>query len=120
MNFNRLATLVIIGAAVSLTAACNGGPTKPSAMAPSFGDGAAVASVNVSNINPVGAVNQVCTGQPNTSDGEDQAGETSNADAPVITCDSPANAQPQADEAGVVVSDSPSMESARFASHLYR
>jgi hypothetical protein len=124
MKVNRLGTLAIIGVVVSFTVACGGSPTKPTAVNPLLGEGASTASVNVSNLNAVGAVDQICTGQPQTlkpqtlDDGTDQTGGEPTADTPPVTCNpSGAADQPQG---GVVGSDSAPMDSARFVHRLHR
>ena len=119
MKVNQLGTLAIIGVVVSFTAACSGSPTKPTAINPSLGDGASAASVNLSNVMPIGAVDQTCTTQSQTFDEYSYQNDgVQNAGTSFVTCDSPAAAeQPQED---VVVSDAPSMDSARFAHRLHR
>jgi hypothetical protein len=120
MKANQLGTLAILGVVVSFTAACNGSPTKPTTINPSTGDGASAASFNVSSVNPVAAVDQICAGQQQTlADGEvADTGLVANADAPPVTCD-PSVAADQPQDEGVV-SDAPSMDSARFAHRLHR
>jgi hypothetical protein len=119
MKINQLGTLAIIGVVIFFTAACNGSPTKPTALTPSLGDGASAASVNLSNPKTVAATDQLCTTPPQTFvEGEDQHGELPPADAPPVTCDSSAAAdQSQAD---VVMSDAPPMDSARSVHRLRR
>jgi hypothetical protein len=119
MKFNQLGTLAVIGVVISFTAACNGSPTKPTTTNPSLGDGASAASGNLSGLRSVGAVDQICTGQPQSLDENGEpTGGAPNADAPAVTCDSsPAADKPQ-DE--VVVSGAPSMDSARFVHRLRR
>jgi hypothetical protein len=112
MKVNQLGTLAIIGVVVSFTVACNGSPTKPTAISPTFDDGAPVASVNLSTVMPVGAVGQICTDQSPTYDENGYQ-----IDAPSVTCVPVAAEQPQEN---VVVSDAPSMESARFVHRLRR
>jgi hypothetical protein len=118
MKVNRLGTLAIIGVVVSFTVACGGSPTKPTAVNPLLGEGASTASVNVSNLNEVGAVDQICQDQPQTID--DGTGQTVDptADTPPVTCDpSGAADQPQG---GVVGSGSAPMDSARFVHRMHR
>ena len=124
MNFNKLGTLLTIGiGVVSFTAACGGSPTKASAIAPSLGDGASAASVNVSAPRSLGA-EQTCTSQPQADQSGDQNGEMQNAEAPAVTCDSPANngsdAAAQGDVADVVVSDTPMTDEAFSVRRFHR
>ena len=113
MKVNQLGTLAILGVVVSFTVACNGSPTKPTAINPPAGDGASVASVNLSTVMPVGAVGQTCTSVPATFDDYGYQIE-----AETVTCDSPAVVDQPQDE--IVVSDAPPMESARFIHRLRR
>ena len=109
MKINHLGTFTIIGVALSITVACGGSPTKPTAVNPAFGDGASAGSaVNVTNPRPVGAL-VVCANQPDAV--VDENGET--VPAPVVMCDAPAPPEPTAD---VVISDTPTgddLQSAR-------
>lgn len=122
MKVNQLGTLAILGVVASFTAACGGGPTKPSAAIPSLGGEASAASVRLTNFQQGAAVNQMCTAKSVTYDDygneitEAPATEASTADAPAappVVCDAPAAPDPPQDDA--VISDLSSMDSARFA-----
>ncbi len=122
MKINQLGTLVIVGVALSVTAACGGSPIKPTAIGPSFGDGAAAASVTVSTLRLAGSTEQLCTSQPSSDQSGDQS-DTQNVEAPAMTCDSPvdtgssaetdssADTEPQSE---VVVNEETPTDAARF------
>ena len=113
MKINQLGTLAIIGVVVSFTVACNGSPTKPTAFNPPLGDGASVPSVNLSNVIPVGATDQVCTSLPQAYD--EYGYQT--GDIWPMTCEPAAT---EAAQEEVVVSDESSTDSAVFARRLHR
>jgi len=117
MKLNQLGTLIVIGVVGSLTAACNGSPTKPAAFVPASSDGTSAASVNVSAPLSVGAADQVCTTQPPADQGGDQSGDTPNGDAAIVTCEPLPSTESSGD---VAVIDAPAMDDAQFAYHLYR
>ena len=118
MKINQFGTLAIIGVA-ALAAACGGSPTKPTALNPLAGSGGSASSFTVSDPKLVGAVDQICTtSQSLVDENGNETGEAPAADtAPVMTCDVPAS-EPPADSA--VISDSSSMESARFVNRFHR
>jgi hypothetical protein len=122
MKVNQLETLAILGVLVSFTAACGGSPTSPTAANPSGGGGDA-ASVKLSALQGV-AAGQVCAAQTVTfDDSGNPIPDAPPADTPATTCDAaPAPDQPQADQpqANAAVSDSTSMDSARFVGRLHR
>ena len=121
MKINKFGTLAIIGVVASFTAACGGSPTKPTALNPLAGGGGSASSFIVSDPKLVGSIDQICVAQSVAAASVDENGEPAAAGttteapaadaAPVMRCDVPAS-EPQAD---VVISDSSSMESARFA-----
>ena len=83
MKINLLGTLGVIGAVVSLTAACTGSPTKPTAINSLTGDGGSASSVNFSNPRLAEAGLEVCADQPPAT--TDENGEVTAA--PVMMCD---------------------------------
>ena len=106
MNTNQLGTLSIIGVVVSITAACGGSPTKPTAFSPAIGDNASAPSITLSSPRLV-ADDQACTSPSPTDAAGDQSGEANAEAAPVMTCEPPAAGEP---EDGVVISDSSVMD----------
>jgi hypothetical protein len=117
MKVNQLGALAIIGVVVSFTAACDGSPTKPTAAFPPPGDAASAASVSVSSVLPIGAIEPSCTDPTETTENRDPSDGGPNS-LRAVTCDSSAAVEePQGD---VVVSDPLPMETARFARRLHR
>jgi hypothetical protein len=119
MKVNQFGTLAIIGVVVSLTVACNGSPTKPTAISSPPGDGASVSSVNLSNAMPVSA--QTCTTQwPTFDEYSYQNDNVQNVGTSIVTCDVSAAADQTQAQEEVVVSEVSSMDSARFVHRLHR
>src|SRR5947208_2563909 len=112
MKISQLGTFGIIAAVVSITSACGGSPTKPTAINSVIGDGASASSVNVSNPRPA---LEICTNQPPADAGEDQAGDA--PAAPVVMCDVPATNEPTDD---AVISDPSTTDDLQSAKALRR
>jgi hypothetical protein len=121
MKMNKLGTLAILAVVASFTAACNGSPTKSSALAPLLGDGGTAAPVNVTA--PI-AAKGACVSQPEPDPYAYQTDDASNVNAPSTACVPPAtteaaDAEAEA-QADVVLSEALPMDDARFAKHLDR
>ena len=106
MKIKQLGTLGIIGVMVSITAACGGSPTKPTASNPAIGDNAPASPVGVSSPRLV-ADEAACT---SSAPADDQTGEANADAAPAMTCDAPAAPAAEDQQGEVVIGDSSVMD----------
>ena len=122
MKVNQFGTLAIIGVVASFTAACSGSPLRPTVANPATGNGSSATSVNLTAFQQEVAVDQICTPQTVTFDEfGNEIPDVASGEA--MTCEpAPAADQPAAEEPHEdgVITDAPSMDTARFARRLHR
>jgi len=106
MKIKKLGTLGIIGVVLSITAACGGSPTKPTASNPAIGGGAPASPVPVSSPRLV-ADDHPCT---SLAPVDDQTGDANAEAAPAMTCDAPAAPAADEEQGEVVIGDSSVMD----------
>ena len=117
MKISQLGTFGIIGAVVSITAACGGSPTRPAPFNQGIGNGLSAPSVTLSDPKPA---LEICANQAPPDASADQTSEAS--DTFVAMCDVSTTAEPPAaDEAqaepqgDVVISDTSTTDDLRAA-----
>jgi hypothetical protein len=124
MKVNQLGTLALIGVVASFTAACSGSPLKPTLANPAAADASAATSVKLTAFQQEVAVDGICTARTVTFDENgNEIPDVSSGEAPAIACDpAPAADEPAADQPteDAIISNSPSMDTARFARRLRR